>query len=416
MLNDKTKFTRQYYRFVRTGAIRIQAVSQENIFDPLAFINKNGSYVVVIKCDAGGDFSIGGLAAGTYGIKYTTTNQYNVDLPEQTIITGQAVVTTIPAAGVLTVYGKPMLPDDQTPTAPTGIVATDISTSQLTLAWEKSTDNTAVAGYKIYRDGNLLGFSQTNSFVDEKVEPATGYVYSVSAYDTALNESSLSETYEVKTPEPSIRTDLLGYWKFDERRGTAATDSSGLGNDGTIVGPTRTLVTNGFALEFDGRDDYVEIAVNPELDNLDAVTMAAWIYPNVDSHWHVLDKGDGDKRMYSEGLERTLDGRIRYSGSHAFSQSVAGTIELNKWQHVALTWNRATNRTRLYHNGSEVQYGIEEIGSGSVLDDTTYPFTIGARGALGEATFFDGLIDEVRLYGYALTEEQIREIYNSFAP
>ena len=45
-----------------------------------------------------------------------------------------------------------------------------------------------------------------------------------------------------------------------------------------------------------------------------------------------------------------------------------------------------------------------------------YPYTIGARGALGEVTFFDGLMDEVRLYGYALTEEEIRDIYNSSAP
>jgi len=51
-----------------------------------------------------------------------------------------------------------------------------------------------------------------------------------------------------------------------------------------------------------------------------------------------------------------------------------------------------------------------------VLDDTVYPYTIGARGALGEVTFFDGLMDEVRLYGYALTEEEIRDIYNSSAP
>ena len=175
-------------------------------------------------------------------------------------------------------------------------------------------------------------------------------------------------------------------------------------------------MTNGFALEFDGRDDYIEIAANPELDNLDAVTMVAWIYPHKDSHWHVLDKGDGDKRMYAEGAKRTLDGRIRYTGAHAFSQSLGGTIELNKWQHIAMTWSRTTNRTRLYHNGTEVQYGIQEIGTGSVLDDTTYPFTIGARGALGEATFFDGLIDEVRLYGCALTEEQILDIYNSYVP
>jgi hypothetical protein len=81
-----------------------------------------------------------------------------------------------------------------------------------------------------------------------------------------------------------------------------------------------------------------------------------------------------------------------------------------------MTWSRTSNHTRLYHNGVEVRYSTQEIGSGSVLDDTTYPFTIGARGALGEVTFFDGLMDEIRLYGYALSGEEIRDIYNSFAP
>ena len=43
----------------------------------------------------------------------------------------------------------------------------------------------------------------------------------------------------------------------------------------------------------------------------------------------------------------------------------------------------------------------------------TYLFTIEVRDALGQVTFFDGLMDEVRLYGYALTAEEILEIYNS---
>jgi hypothetical protein len=416
LLNDATKFTRQYYRFVRPGAVRIKSITQQSMFDPLAFINKNGSYAVVVKCDAGGDFSIGGLAAGTYGVKYTTASRYDVDLPDQAIGAAQAVVTNIPAAGVLTVYGKPALPDDRAPTAPAGLAVTDVSTSLLALIWDRATDNAAVAGYKIYRDGVLLGFSQTNSFYDKTVEPAAGYAYNVSAYDTALNESPLSAALTVKTPDPIPGPDLLGYWKFDERRGVAAIDSSGCGNDATIAGPARTPVTAGYALDFDGRDDYIEIAARPALDNLDAVTMAAWIYPHADSHWHVLDKGDGDKRLYAEGIDRRLDGRIRYTGSHAYSASLGGTIELNKWQHIALTWSRATNSTRLYHNGAEVQYSSREIGSGSVLDDTAFPYTIGARGALSDVTFFDGLIDEVRLYGYALTEEEIRNIYDSYAP
>ena len=116
-INDKTKFTRQYFKFVRPGAARIDATSQAEALDPLAFINEDGGYVVVVKCDDDRAFSIEGLPAGTYGIKCTTAQQYDVDLPDQNIEMGQAVSTAIPAVGVLTVYAKPTLQDDQ-PLAP----------------------------------------------------------------------------------------------------------------------------------------------------------------------------------------------------------------------------------------------------------------------------------------------------------
>jgi hypothetical protein len=170
------------------------------------------------------------------------------------------------------------------------------------------------------------------------------------------------------------------------------------------------------ALDFDGVGDFVRIEASPILDNLEAVTMTAWVYPRVDSHWHVLDKGDGDKRLYAEGLSRTLDGRIRYTGTHAFARSVNNTVQLNTWQHVAMVWSRATNITRLYHNGREVSYAMQDVATGSPLDDTTHPFTIAARGALGEATFFNGLIDEVRLYRRPLTGEEIYDLYLPLAP
>lgn len=79
-----------------------------------------------------------------------------------------------------------------------------VSMSRLTLTWDKSTDNVAIAGYKIFRDGIRIGFSQTNSFEDKTIESAAGYEYQVSAYDTALNESPLSAALGVKTSEPSL--------------------------------------------------------------------------------------------------------------------------------------------------------------------------------------------------------------------
>ncbi len=415
LLSEPSKFLRQYYKFVRPGATRIEATSQEQPLDPLAFINDDGGYAVVVKCDTGGGFSIGGLPAGTYGIKYATAAEFDVDLPDQAISAGQPIVTAIPQAGVVTVYSKPPTLDDEPPAAPTAVETSEISPSRITLIWNASTDNVAVTGYKIYRDGVRIGFSQTVSFEDIHVRPAAKYAYEISAYDAAGNESPLSNPLVVTMPVANIDSEMLGHWKFDAEGGTLAADSSGYGHYGTVLGATWTAGRVGNALDFDGRNDYVQIVPAMLLDNLEALTMIAWIQPRVDAHWHVLDKGDGDKRLYAEGTSRTLDARIRYNGAHAYSKSVSGTIVLNTWQHVAMTWSRTTNITRLYHNGTEVRYGAQETGTDGPLDDTTHAFTIAVRGALGDVTFFNGLIDEVRLYKRALNAQEIRNIYQPLA-
>jgi hypothetical protein len=105
-LGSRTKFFRQYFKFIRRGAQRISATSISFNFDPLAFINTNGNYTVVVKAASGGTFTILNLPAGTYGIKFTTDNQYNTDLPDVTISSGGVVAATIPASGVVTVYRK----------------------------------------------------------------------------------------------------------------------------------------------------------------------------------------------------------------------------------------------------------------------------------------------------------------------
>ncbi|UCD50250.1 MAG: hypothetical protein JSW27_22315 [Phycisphaerales bacterium] len=414
-INAKTKFTRQYFKFVRPGAVRIEATSLTEAFDPLAFINQDGRHVVVVECDEAGVFTLGGLPAATYGIKYTTASEYDVDLSDQTIAAGQALVATMPDVGVLTVYAKATVLDEQPPSAPTDVAA-DAEATAVTLTWNAATDDIAVTGYKIYRDSTLIGFAANTSFEDSNVEPDVVYTYEVSAYDGAGNESLLSAPLVVVTPELTEQSALLGYWKFDEGSGTAALDASGNNYLGGVFGATWVSGMDEFALNFDGINDYVRIQTEPALNNLEAITMAAWIYPRVDAHWHVLDKGDGDKRLYAEGTRRTFDGRIRYTGAHAFSKSVSNTVQLNDWQHVAMVWSRATNLTRIYHNGREVSYTTQDVGTGSPLDDTTHPYTIGARGALGEVTFFNGLIDEVRLYRRALTADEVYDLYVPLAP
>jgi hypothetical protein len=105
-IGSRTKLLRQYFKYIRSGAQRIDALTGNVYFDPLAFINTNGKYVVVVKVTDGGSFTVLGLPAGTYGIKYTSANQYNVDSPDITLAAGQPLVTTAPPASVITIYAK----------------------------------------------------------------------------------------------------------------------------------------------------------------------------------------------------------------------------------------------------------------------------------------------------------------------
>ena len=106
IMNSRTKFLRQYFKFIREGAVRIEASTTNNSFDPVAFINKNGKYVVVVKAGSGGAFTVGGLPAGTYGITYTTGSQYNQSMPDVTITASQPVNASIPSGGVITIYRR----------------------------------------------------------------------------------------------------------------------------------------------------------------------------------------------------------------------------------------------------------------------------------------------------------------------
>ena len=106
IMGSRTKLLRQYFRFIRSGAQRIEAVSSNANFDPLAFININGKYTVVVKTVTGGSFNVQGLPAGIYGIKYTSASQYDIDLSDVVLTTGQPLTASIPETGVITIFAR----------------------------------------------------------------------------------------------------------------------------------------------------------------------------------------------------------------------------------------------------------------------------------------------------------------------
>ena len=73
---------------------------------------------------------------------------------------------------------------------------------------------------------------------------------------------------------------LVGAWGFDETSGTAVTDASGRGNNGTIAGATRSTAGKfGSALTFDGVNDWVTVPDSASLDLTTRATLEAWVFP-----------------------------------------------------------------------------------------------------------------------------------------
>lgn len=98
-------------------------------------------------------------------------------------------------------------PDTIAPTVPAGLTVSAVSSSQINLNWTASTDNTAVAGYKIYRNGVLLnGNVAGTNFSDTGLSANTTYTYTVSAFDPAGNNSAQSGAVSATTQPPLTDT------------------------------------------------------------------------------------------------------------------------------------------------------------------------------------------------------------------
>ncbi|RJQ85484.1 fibronectin type III domain-containing protein [Amycolatopsis panacis] len=96
--------------------------------------------------------------------------------------------------------------DTQPPTTPTGLHATSVATTSVSLAWSPSTDNVGVTGYTVYRNGSAIGTTgSTTSYSDSTVSGGTGYTYAVDAFDAAGNHSARSTALAVTTPNSSPR-------------------------------------------------------------------------------------------------------------------------------------------------------------------------------------------------------------------
>ena len=95
------------------------------------------------------------------------------------------------------------------PTTPTNIVTSNITDRSITVSWSTSTDNIAFAGYKLYRDGILIGITPANFYVDTGLLANSSHTYYVVAYDVTGNVSAHSPNTSATTSVSSTASDTI---------------------------------------------------------------------------------------------------------------------------------------------------------------------------------------------------------------
>jgi hypothetical protein len=107
-MSSRTPALAQYFKFIRAGAVRLEATSNRGDRKAVAFRNRSGSHVVVVRLDgAGGPVSVTGLPSGRYGIRYTTESEVGRELPRVDHEAGRPLRATVPAPGVVSFYQVP---------------------------------------------------------------------------------------------------------------------------------------------------------------------------------------------------------------------------------------------------------------------------------------------------------------------
>jgi len=183
----------------------------------------------------------------------------------------------------------------------------------------------------------------------------------------------------------------------------ATKDYSGNDNNGSEHGDATWNSTGGYdgfgAYEFDGNGQYIHPAIS---ETFSEISFSAWIKPtSTKTYSNIM----GNRLSLINEFVVYSGTRLRLVGAPFTSVfSGVGTIVLNEWQHVAFTYNGST--TKIYINGAEVAEGT---GSGTI---NAAELVIG-EGKLANDKCYNGTIDEVLIFNYSLSEEQITALYNN---
>jgi hypothetical protein len=190
---------------------------------------------------------------------------------------------------------------------------------------------------------------------------------------------------------------------MNQGSGASILDATGNGHTGAISGAAWSSQGKfGSCLSFNGSNSLVTVNSTSLLNLSTGMTLEAWVFPTTNNGTRdvLIKEGPGVDiyNLYARNWRGLPEGNAYVSGSNRTAEGAA--LAANVWTHLAATYDGST--VRLFINGVQV---AATAFSGSIAGSTN-PLRIGGNSIWGE--YFQGMIDEVRIYNRSLTQAEIQ--------
>ena len=272
---------------------------------------------------------------------------------------------------------------------------------------------------KIYLDGAMVAekdvagdLNNTESVLGigyNSVEPGNyfnGSLDEVMIFDQALTDMEISDLYNQQNTSPMATSEQVAAYAFSGD----GSDGSGYGNHADVSTATFTTDRFGYgnaALEV---SESGVTAANSALLNSGTASIAFWVKPNSlpgTGEVYLLSNGGWQERLKISLPSHGKPVFTTHSGGACCSDMDSGDgneLQVGTWTHLAFVHDGT--KDKIYMNGVMV---AEKDVAGD-LDSTNYPLGIGFN-PIDNAHYFDGALDEVQIFNFALTDMQIADAY-----
>jgi uncharacterized protein (TIGR03437 family) len=354
-----------------------------------------------------------------------------------TVASGQSTATFAATAGTLTVDGSATITATLSGVSKTAVITLSAPATLTSLACSPSTVTSGgsstctvtLSKAAISNTTVTLASSNASLVVPASVTVASGQAtatFLATAGTVTSNQNDMVTASSAGTnvttlitviPPTTTAGGLVASYSFNEGSGSTLNDLSGNSNNGTIFGATWTNNGKyGKALSFNGTSSYVDLGNSALLQLTGSMTLSAWIKSaaNPPDDGQIIAKSDNTGGWQ---LKTSPDTGVRTFGMAVSSNSTAhiqrySSIQpsLSTWYHVAGVYNASTQVMNIYVNGVLVNGTLRGTIPASQFNNAAQHVTIGKRSG---GFYFNGVIDELRVYNRALSLAEIQTDMNT---